>query len=61
MRDVDHASMNERAAVVDPEGDGLPGGDVGNAQASPERQRAVRGGQPRGLNCSPLAVFASYL
>src|SRR4029079_533658 len=53
MRDVDHAPGDERAAVVDPEGDGLRGGDVGNAQTSPERQRAVRGGQLAGIELLP--------
>ena len=53
MRDVDHAPGDERAAVVDPDGDGLPGGDVGHAQAGPERQRAVRGGQLFGIELLP--------
>src|SRR6266498_1497092 len=53
MRDVDHAPGHERAAVVDPDGDGLPGGDVGHAQAGPERQRAVRGGQLTRLELLP--------
>ena len=53
MRDIDHAPGDERAAVVDPDGDGLPGGDIGNAQARPERQCAVRGGQLAGVELLP--------
>src|SRR5262245_2448113 len=49
MRDIDHAPGNERPAVVDPDGDGLPGCDVGDAQARPERQRTVCGGQFSGV------------
>src|SRR5712691_803893 len=45
MRDVDDASGNKRATVIDPNRHGLPGGDVGDAQPCAERQRTVRGRQ----------------
>src|ERR1700741_4129543 len=45
MGDVAHASGNERTAVVDPDRHRLPGGDVGDAHARGERQRAMRGCQ----------------
>src|ERR1700730_1709119 len=44
-RDVHDAAANERAAVVDADGDRASRIDVGDAQSRPERQRAVGGGQ----------------
>jgi hypothetical protein len=41
LRQVDNASRNERAAVVDTNRNGLSRGDVGDAQARTEWQRAV--------------------
>src|SRR5947209_20051736 len=45
MRDIDDASGNVRAAVIDPDRHGPAGGDVGDAHPRAERQRAVSGGQ----------------
>src|SRR5215213_1476986 len=61
MRDVDHPPGDERAAIVDPDCDGLPGGNVGNAQEGPERQRPVRGGQFAGVELLPARSLRAML
>src|SRR5215470_534283 len=62
MRDVDDAPGHERSAVIDPDSDRAPSGEVGDAHPRAERQRPVRGGQfalvellsARGLRALPV-------